>query len=133
MKVDRASMSVSLEVRVPLLDHRVLAYTSRLPETLKYKNGTSKYLLKRLLARYAPRELFERPKMGFGVPLEKWFRKDLKQLLLDYLSPDRLRREGLFDHTLVEEKIREHLSGKVDHRHRLWSLLVWEMWRERWL
>lgn len=133
MKVDRASMSVSLEVRIPLLDHRVVEYTSQLPETLKHRSGTSKYLLKRLLARFVPEGLFERPKMGFGVPIDKWFREDLKRLLLDYLSPERLRREGLVDHTLVEEKIREHLSGRVDHQHRLWSLLMWEMWRERWL
>jgi len=132
-KVDRASMSVGLEVRVPLLDHRVVEYSSELPETLKYRKGTSKYLPKRILARFIPEKLFERPKMGFGVPIDKWFREDLKEMLLDYLSPERLRREGLFDYPLVEQKIREHLSGRADHQHRLWSLLMWEMWRERWL
>ena len=132
-KVDRASMAVSLEVRVPLLDHRVMEYTSGLPGGLKYRNGTGKYILRKLLDRYVPSELFERPKMGFGVPIDQWFRDGLKELLLDYLSPDRLRKEGLFDHTLVETKIKEHLSGRVNHQHRLWSLLMWEMWRERWL
>jgi asparagine synthase (glutamine-hydrolysing) len=132
-KVDRASMSVGLEVRVPLLDHRVVEYSSQLPETLKYRKGTSKYLPKRLLARFIPEKLFERPKMGFGVPIHKWLREDLKQLLLDYLSPERLSREGLFHCPLVEQKIHEHLSGRADHQHRLWSLLMWEMWRERWL
>ncbi len=132
-KVDRASMAVSLEVRVPLLDHRVVEYTSRLPDSMKYRNGTGKYLLKKLLARYVPKELFERPKMGFGIPIDQWFRADLKGLLLDYLSPDRLKREGLFDQQLVEKKIKEHLSGQANHQYRLWSILMWEMWRERWL
>lgn len=132
-KSDRASMAASLEVRVPLLDHRIVEYTSSLPEDLKYRNGTGKYLLKKLLARYVPKELFERPKMGFGVPIDRWFRSELKDLLLDYLSPERLRREGIFDHAVVEKIINEHLSGKVNHHYRLWSLLMWEMWRERWL
>jgi len=132
-KVDRASMAVSLEVRVPLLDHRVVEYTSSLPETLKYRNGTGKYLLRKLLSRYVPKELFERPKMGFGVPIDRWFRTDLKPLLLDYLSPERLKEEGLFDQALVANKIEEHLSGQLNHQYRLWSLLMWEMWRERWL
>jgi len=132
-KVDRASMSVSLEVRVPLLDHRVVEYTSSLPDSLKYRNGTGKYLLKKLLARYVPTELFERPKMGFGVPIGRWFRHELKDLMLDYLSPGHLKREGLFDQKFIEKKIREHLSGQVNHQYRLWSILMWEMWKEYWL
>jgi len=132
-KVDRASMAVSLEVRVPLLDHRVVEYTSNLPDSLKYRNGTGKYLLKKLLAQYVPTELFERPKMGFGVPIDRWLRNDLKPLLVDYLSSERLQKEGLFDQVVVEQKIREHLSGHANHQYRLWSLLMWEMWRERWL
>ena len=132
-KVDRASMAVSLEVRVPLLDHRVVEYTAKLPDSLKYRNGTGKFLLKRLLGRYLPGHLIERPKMGFGVPIDQWFRNELKDLLLDYLSPERLKKEGLFDHTLVENRLKEHLSGEVNHHYRLWALLVWEMWRERWL
>lgn len=132
-KVDRASMAVSLEVRVPLLDHRVVEFTAKLPDSLKYRNGTGKFLLKRLLGRYLPVHLIERPKMGFGVPIDRWFRHELKDLLLDYLSPERLKKEGLFDHTLVENRLKEHLSGQVNHHYRLWALLMWEMWRERWL
>lgn len=132
-KVDRASMAVSLEVRVPLLDSRILEYTSSLPEYLKYRNGTGKYLLKKLLAQHLPRQLFERPKMGFGIPIDSWFRSDLKPLLLDYLSPEQLKKEGLFDHKFVETKIKEHLSGDFNHQYRLWSLLMWEMWQERWI
>ena len=132
-KVDRASMGVGLEVRVPLLDHRVVEYTSGLPDTFKYRNGKGKYLLRRLLARYIPESLFERPKMGFGVPIDRWFRGELKEMLLDYLSVKRLKEEGLFEPDLVQEKIKEHLSGAINHQYRLWTLLMWEMWRERWL
>jgi asparagine synthase (glutamine-hydrolysing) len=132
-KVDRASMAVSLEVRVPLLDHRLIEYTLLLPEQLKYRNGEGKYILKKLLSRYLPIQLFERPKMGFAVPVDKWFRNGLKELLQDYLSPERVKREGLFDHNIVEQKIREHLSGKMNHQYRLWALLMWQMWREKWL
>jgi asparagine synthase (glutamine-hydrolysing) len=132
-KVDRASMAASLEVRVPLLDHRVVEFTSRLPESLKYRNGTGKYILKKLLARYLPPGLFERPKMGFGVPIDRWMRKELKGLLLDYLSADRLRREGRLDATVVQQKLKEHLDGTCNHHYRLWAILMWEMWRERWL
>ena len=132
-KVDRSSMAASLEVRVPFLDHRVVEYTTKLPDSLKYRNGEGKYILRRLLSRYVPSEMFERPKMGFGVPIDKWFRNELKDLLLDYLSLERLKKEGIFDQYLVEEKIKEHLLGEVNHQYRLWSLLMWEMWRERWL
>jgi asparagine synthase (glutamine-hydrolysing) len=132
-KVDRASMAVSLEVRVPLLDHRVVEYTSKLPDSLKYRRGEAKYLLKKVLARYVPGKLFERPKMGFGVPIDQWLRRELKELLSTYLSPERLKSEGLFDRGLVEKKIREHLSGQANHQYSLWSLVMWQMWRERWL
>jgi len=132
-KVDRASMAFSLEVRVPLLDHRVVAFTSAIPDQFNYRNGKGKYLLRRLLARYVPEELFDRPKMGFGVPIDGWLRGELKDLLLDFLSPERLRKEGLFQTREVEKKIREHLSFKAYHQYRLWALLMWEMWRERWL
>jgi asparagine synthase (glutamine-hydrolysing) len=132
-KIDRASMAVGLEVRVPLLDHRVLEYTCNLPEDLKYHRGTGKFLLKKLLSRYVPENLYQRPKMGFGVPIENWFRKELKPLLMDYLSPQRLRNEGLFDPIIVENTIAEHMSTKTNHQYRLWALLMWEIWRERWL
>ena len=132
-KVDRASMAVGLEVRVPLLDHRVVEFTSVIPDRLKYKDGQGKYLLKRLLSRFVPETLFERPKMGFGVPIQQWFRQDMRQLLQDFLSVDRLRKEGLFDAEIIESMVNGHLSGKVNHWYRLWALLMWEMWRERWL
>ena len=132
-KVDRASMANGLEVRVPLLDHRVVEFAANLPETLKYKDGSGKYLLKKLLTRYVPEKMFKRPKMGFGVPLESWLRNELKEMMVDYLSPARLERVGHFDSKIVEKAIREHLEGTCNHHHRLWALLMWEMWWEAWL
>ena len=132
-KVDRASMAFSLEVRVPLLDHRVMEFTAGLPDSLQYRNGKGKYLIRKLLARYVPEALFDRPKMGFGVPIDGWFRGELKELLSDYLSPDRLKREGLFAPDEIEQKLRDHFANKAYHQYRLWALLMWEMWRERWL
>lgn len=132
-KVDRASMAVALEVRVPLLDHRVLEFSAKLPEHLKYQNGTGKYLLQQVLSRYLPRRLFERPKMGFGVPLERWMRYELKDLLTDYLSRDRIKREGLFNPGEVERRLTAHLTGQSNQQYRLWTLLMWEMWRDQWM
>jgi asparagine synthase (glutamine-hydrolysing) len=132
-KVDRASMAVSLEVRVPLLDHRVGEYTAKLSDKLLYRNGAGKYLLKKLLTRYLPKSLFERPKVGFGVPIGNWLRHELKDLLRDYLSSSRLTSEGLFDKSLVEKTVLEHLSCQANHQDRLWYLLMWEMWRDHWL
>jgi len=132
-KVDRASMAESLEIRVPLLDHRVIQFSAKLPESMKYRHGSGKYLLKSLLAKYLPPELFERPKMGFGIPLGQWFHNELKEQLQDYLSFDRLQKEGLFSPIFVEGALKEHLTHQANHQYRLWTLFVWEMWREKWL
>ncbi len=132
-KVDRASMAVSLEVRVPLLDHRVVEYAAGLAESFLYADGAGKYPLRTLLARYLPRPLFEREKMGFGVPVGQWMRGDLKEMVRDYLSPARLAREGRLNPARVESRLAAHLSGRENHSHRLWAVLMWEMWRERWL
>lgn len=132
-KVDRASMANGLEIRVPLLDHRVVEFAAGLPESFKYRDGSGKYLLKKLLARYIPERMFMRPKMGFGVPLERWLRNELKEMMMDYLSPSRLERGGYFNSKTVEVVVKEHLTKTSNHHHRLWAILMWEMWRERWL
>lgn len=131
-KVDRASMANGLEVRVPLLDHRVVEFAVNLPESFKYRDGSGKYLLKKLLARYVPLKMFKRPKMGFGVPLESWLRNELKDMMIDYLSPARLKKRGDFNAKIVEKVTKEHVAGTCNHHHRLWALLMWEMWRETW-
>ena len=133
VKVDRASMAAGLEIRVPLLDQRVVEYASGIPEDFLFQKGQGKHILRRLLSRYIPAALFERPKMGFAIPVSRWLRGELKPMLLDYLAEGRLKREGLFDAALVTATVSDHLSGRANHPHRLWALLMWEMWRENWL
>jgi len=132
-KVDRASMSVSLEARVPFLDLHVAKFALGLSPAAKLGawGQDRKRLLRRLLARYLPRPLFERPKRGFSVPLAHWLRGDLRWLLRDYLEEGRLRREGLFDPALVAGLVREHLEGQRDREAILWALVFWQLWRER--
>ena len=113
--------------RVPILDHRIVEFTFGLPHQYKYK----KYLLKKLLAKYIPPKLYERPKHGFGVPLADWLRGDLRYLVEEYLDPKRLQREGFFNVDVVKRTVEEHLSGRRDHWHRLWSLIAFEIWYER--
>lgn len=130
-KVDRASMAHSLEARVPLLDHRFVELALRLPLSSKFRGLRGKRLLRKLLARHLPSRLFERPKMGFGVPLGRWFRTELRDLLLDYTSPERVKREGFFAPGLIRTMVREHLEGRRDHQYSLWVLLMFQMWLER--
>jgi len=131
--VDRASMSVGLEARVPILDHRIVEFAARIPLSWHFRGGEQKRLLKRVLARHVPRELTERPKMGFGVPLEVWFRNEWESILREYLDPARIRRERFFLADGVRELTEEHLSGRRNHFHRLWALVMFGMWRERYL
>ena len=132
-KVDRASMAYSLEARVPLLDHRIVEFAARLPLTVKRRGGVKKYLLRKALHELVPKALVERPKMGFGIPLNRWLRNELRPLLDEYLSPERVRREGYLKPEGVRRLVDEHLSGTRDHQYRVWALLVFAMWRERWL
>lgn len=129
-KVDRASMAYSLEARVPLLDHRIVEFAGRLPLDHKFRKWEQKYLLKRLLHRFVPRELVDRPKMGFGVPLDRWFRGELTALVREYLDGERLRREGYFRPDGITAIVEEHLSGRRNHFMVLWALLQFGMWKE---
>ncbi len=130
-KVDRASMAYSLEARVPLLDHRVVEFAARLPLEWKLRGGTKKYLMRKVLHTLVPAGLVERPKMGFGIPVNRWLRRELLPLTEEYLNPERIGREGFFRPEGVTRLVREHLTGRRDHQYRLWALLVFCMWRER--
>jgi asparagine synthase (glutamine-hydrolysing) len=130
-KVDRASMAHALEVRVPLLDHRLVETVLGLPLKWKFRRGRGKYILKKLLGRYLPPDLYQRPKMGFGVPLENWFRKELRPLLLEYTDGGRLEREGFFAPGPVKRMVQDHLEGRRDNQYYLWVLLMFQMWLER--
>ena len=130
-KVDRASMAVSLEVRPPLLDHRVVEFAWRLPRGMRIKGGETKWLLRRVLDRYVPRALVERPKMGFGIPLAEWLRGPLRAWAEELLDPARLGG-GLLNVPAIHKLWAEHISGERNWAYALWTILMFEGWRRRW-
>jgi asparagine synthase (glutamine-hydrolysing) len=127
-KVDRASMAVSLEARVPLLDHRVVEFAWKLPLQMKLRGRTTKWILRQILYKYVPRELIERPKMGFGVPIDRWLRGPLRDWAESLLSDRRISEDGLLDSGRIQKKWKEHLTGDHNWQYLLWSVLVLQDW-----
>jgi asparagine synthase (glutamine-hydrolysing) len=131
-KVDRASMAVSLEVRPPLLDHRVVEFAWTLPRHLRVRNGETKWLLRRVLDRYIPRHLVNRPKAGFAIPLASWLRGPLRDWAEDLLDPQQLGGSVL-DAAAVRKLWSEHIDGGRNRAYALWTILMFEAWRRRWV
>jgi asparagine synthase (glutamine-hydrolysing) len=133
VKVDRASMACSLEVRAPFLDVELVDFLAGLPSRLKLRRFETKHLLKRAMSGLLPPGITSRPKKGFGIPVAEWFKGELREALQDELSPDRIRRQGIFQPAEVQRLVSEHLSGRRDHRKSLWTLFVFQLWHRRWL
>lgn len=132
-KVDRASMAVSLEVRVPLLDYRLVEFSAKLPLNLKVRKNSGKWLLREVLHRYVPRELFDRPKMGFRLPLADWMRGSLRPWIDELLRPVELEQDGLLRSRPIQTKWSEHLQGRRDWSRHLWSVTMFQAWKRNWM
>jgi asparagine synthase (glutamine-hydrolysing) len=131
--VDRASMANGLEVRCPLLDKDVVEFVCRLPVRYKLSGLNTKYLLKRAAAGVLPRSIIDRQKKGFSIPLAKWLNTSLRDFMLDHLSEARIRNQGIFNYSYVRKLIEEQFARTKDHREPLWTLLVFQIWYERYM
>jgi len=127
-KVDRAAMAVSLETRIPLLDHRIVAFALGLPDHLNRDGNTRKALLRRVLHRYVPNDLVERPKQGFAIPVSQWLRKELRDWAETLLDERRMRQEGYWDVTPIRQAWTDHLEGRQDYSFQLWGVLMFQAW-----
>ncbi|MDF2450184.1 MAG: asnB [Bacteroidota bacterium] len=130
-KVDRASMSCSLEAREPFLDHRIIEWAGQLPDSFKYFKGNKKHILKEITHQYLPKELMDRPKQGFAIPVGKWLATSLKDKVQYYLNDDRIKRQGLFKAEFIKKLKRDFYSGKTELAQKLWYVLMFQMWYEK--
>ena len=128
VKVDRASMAVSLESRIPFLDHRIVDFAWRIPQSMKINNNKNKWILRQILQKYVPQNLIERPKMGFSVPIDSWLRGPLREWAESLLDENRLKYDGFFHPEPIRNKWQEHLSGRKNWQHFLWNVLMFQSW-----
>jgi asparagine synthase (glutamine-hydrolysing) len=130
-KVDRMSMAASIEARVPLLDHRIVEFALSLPPHHKLSRGRTKLVLQQAMRGRLPEAVLNRPKQGFSIPMKHWLRGSLRPLMMDLLSPECVRRRGFFKPDAVDRWVEEHLQGRANHSHRLWALMVFELWQRQ--
>tara|TARA_B100001250_G_scaffold366737_1_gene348314 strand:- start:7878 stop:9734 length:1857 start_codon:yes stop_codon:yes gene_type:complete len=132
-KVDRASMSVSLESRVPLIDHRIVEFALKLPLSYKIRSGKSKYILRKVLEKYVPNSFFDRPKSGFGIPVREWLKEDLFDWMNDTLSEKELSKHNFFNYKLINKMINDHRDNKHDYHLQLWTLTMFQEWYNQYI
>ena len=127
-KVDRMSMAVSLEVRAPLLDHKLIEFVSRIPSSMKLRGLESKHILKRAVGELLPPEIVSRPKQGFGIPIREWINHQLRDRIVETLNEPRTRQRGYLNQAYIRKLLEEHRRGRRDHSMALWSLIMLELW-----
>lgn len=132
-KVDRATMSVSLEGREPFLDQRIIEWAAQLPMGYKYNNGNKKFIIKEIVHKYLPKEIMERPKMGFGIPIASWLQNDLKPFVEEYFDEKFIEQQNIFNNLEVQKIRRSFYQGKVERAEKLWYLLMFQMWYKKWM
>ena len=132
VKLDRASMGVSLEARAPLLDHRVVEFAWSLPTRLLVRHGSAKWILRQVLQRYVPRDCVDRPKKGFAIPRQEWLRGPLREWAESLLHQSRLTREGYLNPVPIRRRWEEHLDGRANWGSHIWTVLMFEAWLDRW-
>ena len=132
-KVDRATMSVSLEGREPFLDQRVIEWAARLPMEYKYDKGNKKIILKEIVHKYIPKEIMDRPKMGFGIPIADWLQIELKPFVDQYFDETFIQKQDIFNFKEVDRIKRSFYQGRVERAEKIWYLLMFQMWYDKWM
>jgi asparagine synthase (glutamine-hydrolysing) len=126
-------MTASLEGREPFMDQHIIEWAAQIPDEFKYRNGIKKYLLREIVHRYVPKDIMDRPKMGFAIPIAVWLRTELRPMLEEYLSDERIQREGILSPAYVRLLKSDFLNGKKEFDLKIWYLLMFEMWYEEWM
>jgi asparagine synthase (glutamine-hydrolysing) len=126
-------MTASLEGREPYLDHRVIEWAAQLPDDFKYKNGEKKYILKEIVHQYIPKSMMDRPKMGFAIPIAHWLKTDLKELVYSFINETNIKSQAIFNWSEIQRIRDGFYNGKTEYDSKLWYILMFQMWYERWM